>query len=396
MEHYRYLIVGGGMAADAAVEGIRSLDGDGTIGLIGAEPHPPYDRPPLSKGLWHDTSEAKIWRGTADRGVDLRLGRRVVSLELGDRRAVDDGGTTVAFDTLLLATGGAPRRLPFGGDDVIYFRTLDDFHRLRAASGEGRRFAVVGGGFIGFEIAAALAATGGRVTMVFPERAVGGRLFPAALARAVTEDYLERGVEVLARHEAVGIERRGGVSAVEVRSLSGSATRTLEVDTVVAGIGIRPETTLAEEAGLEVGNGIVVDDHLRTGVPGVWAAGDAASTINPVTGERWRVEHEDNALSTGRASGRAMAGDDSPYDHVPFFYSDLFESGFEAVGELDASAETVSDWQEPQHKGVVYYLRGERVRGVLLWNVWEQVDAARALLREEGPHRARDLVGRIR
>lgn len=395
MDRYRYLIVGGGMTADAAVEGIRSLDPDGAIGLIGGERHPPYDRPPLSKGLWHDTPEAKIWRGTAERGADLRLGRRVVSLDLQARRAVDDTGGVVEFDRLLLATGGAPRRLPFGGDDIVYFRTLDDFHRLRAASAEGRRFAVVGGGFIGFEIAAALATTGAKVTMLFPEREVGARLFPAALARAVTGTYRERGVEVLSRHEVVAVERRGDSLTVRARPLSGADPRTVEVDTVVAGIGIHPETALAEAAGLEVGDGIHVDGRLRTSAPGVWAAGDVASTLNPVTGERWRVEHEDNALSTGRAAGRGMAGDDAPYDHIPFFYSDLFEAGFEAVGELDASAETVADWQEPEQKGVVYYLRGDRVRGVLLWNVWERVDAARALLREDRPTRARDLVGRL-
>lgn len=163
----------------------------------------------------------------------------------------------------------------------------------------------------------------------------------------------------------------------------------------MAGIGTVPNTDLASAAGLSVENGIEVDERLRTSHPDVFAAGDVASFVAPALGKRIRVEHEDNAVTMGRAAGRSMAGDPSPYTHLPFFYSDLFEMGYEAVGELDPRGELVADWKEPLRKGVVYYLSAGRVRGVLLWNTWDQVDAARALIAQPGPFRAADLVGRL-
>src|SRR4051812_43123765 len=175
---YGYLIVGGGMAGDAAAKGIRDLDADGSIGLVSAEAQPPYKRPPLTKDLWSGGDEAKIWRGTAERGVELHLGRRVVSLDLDARRARADDGTEYAYDRLVLATGGTPRRLAADGGAVTYFRTLDDYRRVRAAADAGSRFAVIGGGFIGSEIAAALRSAGRQVTMLFPEPGIGWRTFP--------------------------------------------------------------------------------------------------------------------------------------------------------------------------------------------------------------------------
>jgi len=152
---------------------------------------------------------------------------------------------------------------------------------------------------------------------------------------------------------------------------------------------------LAVSSGLKVENGIVVDEFLRTSEPEVYAAGDVANFFSPAFGRRLRVEHEDNANTMGRAAGAAMAGKASPYHHLPFFYSDLFDLGYEAVGELDPHLETVADWKEEHREGVVYYLREGRVRGVLLWNIWGQVDAARQLINGPGPFRAQDLNGRI-
>ena len=209
MGDYRYLIVGGGMTADAACRGIRDHDTEGKIGLFAAEPYPPYARPPLSKALWAGKEEGSIWRGTADLDVDVRTGRRIVSLDLDARTATDEGGETHGYDRLLLATGGSPRRLANGGDDVVYFRTLDDYRRLRSLAGEGVRAVVVGGGFIGSELAAALATIGCAVTIVFPEAAVGARLFPAGLARFVSEYYRERGVDVRAETVIERIDRDG-------------------------------------------------------------------------------------------------------------------------------------------------------------------------------------------
>jgi NAD(P)H-nitrite reductase large subunit len=168
MSHYKYLIVGGGMTADAAIGGIREVDPSGSIGLIGAESHPSYDRPPLSKGLWKDKPLEGIWRKSNSQGAKLHLGRQVRMLDPLKKSVTDDQGTDHTFDKLLLATGGTPRRLPFGGDDIIYFRTLDDYERLRALTDQGQRFAVIGGGFIGSEIAAALTMNGKRVVIAFP------------------------------------------------------------------------------------------------------------------------------------------------------------------------------------------------------------------------------------
>ena len=167
------------------------------------------------------------------------------------------------------------------------------------------------------------------------------------------------------------------------------------VDAVVAGLGIRPNIELAEAAGLEIGNGIRVDAALRTSHPDIFAAGDVAEFFNPALGEYLRVEHEDNANTMGAAAGRSMAGQAVSYDHLPSFYSDLFELGYEAVGSFHSRMRTIADWKEPYREGVVYYLQDGRVRGVLLWNVWERVEAARDLVREAGPFEPEDLEGRL-
>lgn len=388
--HYRYLIVGGGMTADAAVRGIRELDGNSPIGLVGLEADAPYARPPLSKGLWKGEPFESVWRKTAEVGVDLHLGRRVTALDLREKRAVDDRQDVYAFDKLLLATGGTPRRLPFGGDDVTYFRTLEDYRRLRDHAGPGKTFAVIGGGFIGSEIAAALAMQGCKVTMLFPEEGIGARVFPPDLARFLVDYYGEKGVVVRPGEQVTDVSRKGSQLVVETKS-----GLRVTADGVVAGLGIVPNTDLAAAAGLVVEDGIVVDEFLRATDSDVFAAGDVARFRSRALGTMMRVEHEDNALTMGRAAGRAMAGDTSPFEHLPFFYSDLFELGYEAVGELDPRGEVFADWKTLFREGVIYYLSGGRVRGVLLWNTWGQVDAARALIAEPGPFRAANLAGRL-
>src|SRR5437870_4007319 len=280
MPDHTYLIVGGGMTADAAAQALHEADPVGSIGLISAEPHPPYDRPPLSKALWKGEPEEKIWRKTAATGAALHLGRRITALDPRARSVTDDRGTVYRYQKLLLATGGVPRRLPLKTDQIIYFRTLDDYRRLRALASQSVRFAVIGGGFIGSQVA-------------------------------------------------------------------------------------------------------------------IYAAGDVANFANPALRARLRVEHEDNANTMGRTAGLNMAGRATPYHHLPFFYSDLFELGYEAVGDVDARLETVADWKEKFREGVVYYLNDGRVRGVLLWNTWGQVDHARALIAEPGPFKPQDLKGRL-
>jgi NADPH-dependent 2,4-dienoyl-CoA reductase/sulfur reductase-like enzyme len=391
MPDYHYLIVGGGMTADAAARGIREVDPQGDIGLLCEEPDPPYSRPPLTKGLWKGDALESVWRKTADLGVTLHLGKRAARLDPATRQVIDHRGATYGYRKLLLATGARPRRLVAGGEQVVYYRTLADYRRLRELADQGKRFAVIGGGFIGSELAAALATAGCKVTMLFSEAAIGARIFPQDLARFVSEYYAQKGVTLANGQSVIGLVKRG--RSFNVRTLSGAD---IEAQVVVAGIGVQPNVELVEAAGLATDNGIAVDDRLRTGLADVYAAGDVASFESPALGRRVRVEHEDNALSMGRFAGRAMAGaDEGPYAHLPFFYSDLFDLGYEAVGELDPRLQTVGDWKVPFREGVVYYLDGGRVRGVLLWNTWGQVDAARRLIAEPGPFSAGDLKGRL-
>jgi 3-phenylpropionate/trans-cinnamate dioxygenase ferredoxin reductase component len=281
-----------------------------------------------------------------------------------------------------------PRRLGFDKGSVIYYRTLQDYQNLRVLAERGRRFAVIGGGFIGWEVAAALVMNGKEVTMFFPEEAIGALIYPLDLARFLNDYYREKGVNVIPGSTVVGLENRTHGIAVKTRDRG-----EFLVDGVVAGIGVTPNDELARPAGLEVDNGIIVDEFFRTNAADVYAAGDVANFPSPVLGKRLRVEHEDNANTMGRAAGRAMAGEPVSYRHLPFFYSDLFDLGYEAVGELDPHLEIAVDWKEPYREGVIYYLRKERVQGVLLWNVWSQVDEARRLIAAPGPFRAPDLKG---
>lgn len=395
MPNFTYLIVGGGMTADAAVHGIREVDPSGSIGLLSAEERPPYNRPPLSKGLWKGEAEDSIWRHTEKQGVSLHLGRTVRHLDPQHRRLTDDQGQDYGYDKLLLATGGTPRRLPFGDGQIIYYRTVADYERLRGLASAGQQFAVIGGGFIGSEVAAALALNGKSVVMIFPDAGIGSRVFPPDLVAFLNDFYRQKGVEILPGQLADGLEMRGSRAALKMHSAQGQDRREVVVDGVVAGIGIEPNVKLAQAAGLEVDNGIKVDAALRTSQPDIYAAGDAANFYNPALDKRLRVEHEDNANTMGRLAGQAMAGRTVNYDYLPSFYSDLFELGYEAVGAVDARLETVADWKQPHREGVVYYLRDGRVRGVLLWNVWGQVDAARKLIAEPGPFQAKDLKGRL-
>jgi NADPH-dependent 2,4-dienoyl-CoA reductase/sulfur reductase-like enzyme len=342
--------------------------------LVGEETVPPYRRPPLTKGLWKGGDEAKIWRDLSRHGAELVLGRRVVSIDPAARRAVDDAGTEYEYERLVLATGGRPRRLGGNDADVVYFRTLEDYRRVRALSDAGSRFLVVGGGFIGSEIASALRAQGREVTMLFPEPGIGWRMFPPGLSRFVTDYYREQGVDV--RTDAFFESANG-------------------FDAVVAGLGIDPRTELAEAAGLDVDDGVEVDEHGR--VPAfdhVFAAGDVARFPMPGLGRKGRVEHEDHANSHGRVVGANAAGAGRPYDHLPFFYSDLFDLGYEAVGETDSRSPVVEHWLEPNRKGVIAYVDDERrPRGFLLWNVWDKVDAARELVFAAQPIDEEDLRG---
>ena len=384
-QHYSdYLIVGAGMAGASAVEGIRERDPKGSITIIGAENHLPYDRPPLTKKLWFGKAEVKdiFLHDQAfydENKVTLALGRRVLKLDTESRTVTDHTGEAHRFRKLLVATGGAPRALPIPGGEIkelCYYRSLDDYERMRRQAAEGKSAVVIGGGFIGSEIAAALSTNHLSVTMVYPSGWLCNRVFPKDLGLAMERLYQSRGIQILKGQKPSSIERHGSGFIVHT-----DRGQKIKSDLVIVGAGIRPVIDLAEQAGLKTGDGIIVNEYLQTSHPDVYAAGDNARFPYQALGQETRVEHWDNALNQGKHAGRNMAGAREVFTYMPYFFSDLFEFGYEAVGEVDSKLETVADWEKPHETGVIYYLREGKIRGAMMCNVWDKVDEARELIR---------------
>ncbi len=390
MPQYDYLIVGGGMTADYAVRGIRSIDPSGTIGIIGDDQHLPYKRPPLSKALWKGEPLESIWLDGAKGGAHVHTSRTASRIDVQGKNVVDVQGRMYGYGKLLLATGGRVRTLPFDVEGIIYFRTLNDYQNLRSLTNGKDNFVVIGGGFTGSEIAAALAMNGKKVTMIFPDDAIGQRVYSPRLSRFLNSYFEGKGVRILANRGVTGITREGAVYRVKT-----SQGDDIAADAVVAGVGIQANVELAQTAGLAIGNGIIVNEQLQTSHAGIYAAGDVAEFYSPVLGKRVRMEHEDNAKVMGEHAGKNMAGSNEPYRYLPYFYSDLFELGYEAVGKLNSQLELVEEWKEEFHEGVVYYIENARVVGVLLWNTWGQLENARSLIAEPGPFSAKTVKGRL-
>jgi 3-phenylpropionate/trans-cinnamate dioxygenase ferredoxin reductase component len=395
MQNFQYLIIGGGMTAAAAVNGIREVDKAGSIGILSAESHPPYQRPPLTKKLWQGKPEESIYNKFPKENVELILNCRVVSLDPARKQARDEAGSVFGYQKLLLATGGSPSRLPYGGENILYFRTLDDYHTVRGWTGKGARIGVIGGGFLGTELAASLAMTGEQVALVFRGPSIGASMYPADLSQYLNEYYRRKGVEIFPQSEIQAVERRGNRLVIQIKG-----GQEIEVDHIAASVGIRPNIELAASAGLKLrdeksGGGVEVDQYLRTSQPDIFASGDLASFYQPLMQKRSRVEHEDNANTMGHTAGLTMAGQETAYTHQPYFYSDLFDLGYEAVGELDPHADITADWQERFQKGVLYYQQEGKIRGVLLWNTWDQVDGARKLIASGRVFQPSELKGRL-
>lgn len=391
-----FLIIGAGMAAHAAAAGIRAEGATGSIALIGAEQDPPVERPQLSKDLWgtDDRDGAAAVKDTAgETGATLLLGDPVVSIDAENRVVRTAGGAEHGYGELLVATGGTPRQvegLP-AGDRVVYFRTVADYRHLRALAEQNpaQRIAVVGGGFIGTELAASLSGTGATVVLVHPGEQVADHVFPSEITEQIERELVGR--DVVLRGGAK-VERGKVADAGVVLHLSDGET--LEADAVVIGLGVEPATDLLRGiAELDDDGGVIVDAGLATSAVHIHAAGDIARYVDPILGST-RVEHVDNATTMGEAAGRAMAGASVTYDHTPLFWSDIGDLGYEAIGTLSTRLDTVVD---PTDDGVVvYYLDADRVRGVLLWNVWDRTDAAAEVLAGERPADPDDLRGRIR
>jgi len=396
---FTYILVGGGLAGSSAIQGIRELDKKGSILLIGSEPHLPYDRPPLTKKLWFGKKKVEeIFLHTPEfyenNNVATALGVTVTSLDARKKTVRDDKGRTYSYEKILLATGGSPRVLPIPGGNaggIYYYRVLDDYLRMKQEASAGKSAVIIGGGFIGSEIAAALAINNIKVIMVFPDLYLVGRIFPQGLGMALQAHYRDRGITVLNGEKPASFAKKDG--RFLTRTESG---KEIESDMVIVGIGIALSLDLARSAGLQTADGIIVDGYLQASLPGVYAAGDIAYFPYRALGKQTHVEHWDNALSQGRQAGRNMAGAHEPYDHMPYFFSDLFEFGYEAVGEVDSRLDIVTDWQKENDTGVIYYLREGKVRGVMMCNVWEKVEAARELIRSGKTMTREGLRGLIR
>ena len=382
---YDYLIVGGGLAGTSAIEGIRELDTVGKILMICAEKHLPYDRPPLSKKLWLGKQKVEdiFLHGQTfydQHKVTLLLGVKVLRLDPSQRTVTTTNSDNYGFGKLLLATGSMARHLTIPGSDlegICYFRSLDDYLHTRSVAAAGKSAVVVGGGFIGSELAAALSINKLNVTMIFPGATLCSRVFPDYLAQAMLRNFLEHGINVLTSDKPDSFSRNGDKFITHTEN-----GKTIESDLVIVGVGVIPEIELAKSGGLQVDNGIVVNEYLETSDPVIYAAGDNAFFPYDALGQQMRLEHWDNSLSQGKWAGRNMAGAHTPFTYQPYFFSDLFEFGYEATGEVDSRLDTFADWQKENDTGVIYYLRDGKVRGVMLCNVWDKVEVARALVRK--------------
>jgi NADPH-dependent 2,4-dienoyl-CoA reductase/sulfur reductase-like enzyme len=384
------------MTGSAAVMGIRKIDPDGSIAMFTKEPFGPYNRPPLTKGLWDDKDIESIMRPMDQYQVDLFLETPIEKIAPDQKQVRTAAGESFQYEKLLLATGGYPIQIPGSPEGVIAYRTRSDFHLLENLVKDKDSFCIIGGGFIGSELAAAMAKKQKQVSMIFPEAGICGELFPDDLADFLVHYYQEKGVEVLKENLVDTINKDGERFTVQYHNIEDHQVTEAQFDVVIVGIGIKPSTSLAEAAGIEVKNGIVVNETLQTNFPDIFAAGDVANFLHIPLGKQVRVEHEDNANTMGMLAGENMSGDLQKYSHFPFFYSDLFDLGYEAVGDFDKDFEIFEDWIEPFKTGTVFYLDDDKIRGVIFWNLWGKVDQGRELIQSGKSFTKSDLKGMVK
>ncbi|MBS3784470.1 MAG: FAD-dependent oxidoreductase [Anaerolineae bacterium] len=370
MESYKYVIIGGGLAGGKAVDGIRQFDEEGTVALVTQEAHRPYERPPLSKEYLR--GEADLDRVYVDdpghydeEDADILMGTRATRLDPAEQTVSLEDGRELAYEKLLLATGGRAWQLPIPGNDlenVFTLRTIEDAEQMRDAAGEGKHALIMGGSFIGSEVAASLRQLGTQVTMIFPESRLLERIVPVELSDLMFAVYRDEGIDVLPGTVSDRLEGEG-----QVRRAVLDNGETVDIDLVVMGVGIRLNTGLAEEADLELNDqgAIIVDEYLRTSDPNIYAAGDIAAWPDPTFQKRLRVEHWDVARRQGRRAGQNMAGAEKPYTALPYFFSDLFDLSFEVWGNLSSWDQTVLRGSLQEGNFAYYYFDQGKLAGVL-------------------------------
>lgn len=387
-----YVIIGGGLTAARAVEGIRERDPDGRITVIAAEKHLPYERPPLSKGIMLGKDEEDVvfthdqaWYD--EQHVDLHLGTAATAIDPSAHTVTLADGSTVPWSKLLLATGSSVRTLDLDGaglQDIFYLRTLDDCEALKARLVAGSDVVIVGAGWIGLEIAAAAREHGCEVTVVEPQEAPLHAVVGPEVGGWFADLHRSHGVEF---RFGEGVERFTGNDDQKVTGVVTSGGETIQADTVVVGVGIRPNVELAEAAGLSVDNGVVTDAALRTSVPDIYAAGDVANWHSTSLDTNLRVEHWANANDGGTAVGKSMAGEDVTYDPIPFFFSDQYDAGLEYSGYVprDAKTEVVLRGDPKKNEFMAFWLDGDRVLAGMHVNVWDTIPAIEKLVRDKTP-----------
>ena len=380
-----HVIAGAGLAGAKAAETLRREGFDGRVVLVGAEDERPYERPPLSKDyLRGEAGRDKVYVHDdgfyPEHDIDLRAGRTVTRLDTSSSEVELDGGERLRYDRLLITTGAEPRRLSIPGADlqgIHYLRSVQDSDGLRERLDHGGALVVVGAGWIGAEVAASARQRGLDVTVVEPLTVPLERVLGAEVGRIYRDVHADHGVRMLV---GTGVDAFEGDTAVErVRTSDG---REVECDFAVVGIGVEPRAGLALRAGLPVVDGIVVDEHLETGVPGVFAAGDVANAQHPFFGERIRVEHWANALNQGPVAARNMLGQSVAYERLPYFFSDQYDVGMEYLGFARSWDRVVFRGDPATREFLAFWMVGDRVVAGMNVNVWEVTDHIRALISE--------------
>lgn len=381
-----FVIIGGGLAAGKAAETLRERGHGGPLVIIGDEPEKPYIRPPLSKGYllgkeerdsifvhpddWYRENEVELLLGTRARAVDVRA--RQVEL---------DDGRRVSYAKLLLATGSSPRRLSVPGadlDNVLYLRRVGDSERLKSAFTAGAKIVVIGAGWIGLETAAAARMAGADVTVLVRSELPLLKVLGREAAEVFAALHTDHGVRLLPHTQVEALTGTDGrVSGVRLGD-----GRHLEADAVVVGVGITPNVELAQEAGLDVRDGIVTDAHLHTSVADVYAAGDVANAYHPLLGRHLRVEHWANALNQPRVAALGMLGEDAVHDRLPYFYTDQYDLGMEYTGYVEPGGydRVVFRGEPAKRQFIAFWMAGSRVLAGMSVNVWDVIDPIRDLI----------------
>ena len=376
-------IIGAGLAGAKAAEALRKDGYDGQIAMFGDESQLPYLRPPLSKDYLRGESELEAalvhpqaWYD--EHRIDLRMSTTVRAIEPAAKRLLLDDASRFAFDRLLITTGASPRGLDIPGKDlagVHYLRTLDDADAIRKAASAAQRAVVIGGGWIGAEVAASLRQQGLPVAMVADTSVPLERVLGTEVGGVYRDLHSEHGVEFVMNQRVAAFRGRTAVEVVE--TVDGIK---IEGDLVVIGIGAEPRTRLAREAGLDVGNGIIVNERLETSVPGIYAAGDVAAAWHPLLHARLRVEHWDNARRQGRTAARNMLGRAEPYNRIPYFYSDQYDLGMEYAGYASTWDRVVLRGEPASRAFIAFWLLDDRVVAGMNANIWQVNDAIAALV----------------